>query len=124
MGSAHSAACHSAHSVERDALQDASPVNDLQIDAAVVEREILRYTPAGIPILAVLLQHQSSVTEAGLARQVEMSLPAVVAGSLTDAVQRLALGEVVKMRGFLAPKRRNTRTLVFHITELQDIGKD
>ena len=99
-------------------------MNHLQIDAAVVEREILRYTPAGIPILAVLLQHQSSVTEAGLARQVEMSLPAVVAGTLTDAVQRLALGEIVRMHGFLAPKRRNTRTLVFHITELQDIGKD
>ncbi len=99
-------------------------MNRLQLDAAVVEREILRYTPAGIPILSVLLQHQSSVTEAGRARQVEMTMPAMVAGTLTDAVQRLELGVVVRFEGFLALKRQNARTLVFHITELQDIGKD
>jgi len=99
-------------------------MNRLQLDAAVVEREIVRYTPAGIPMLGVVLQHQSSVTEAGLTRQVEMTLSALVAGALTDAVQGLALGQVVRLSGFLAPKHRNARTLVFHITELQDIGKD
>jgi primosomal replication protein N len=99
-------------------------VNRLLLDAAVVEREILRYTPAGIPMLGVLLQHRSDVTEAGMTRQVDMTVPGLVAGSLTDAVQRLELGRVVRLGGFLALKRRNARTLVFHITELQDIGKD
>jgi primosomal replication protein N len=99
-------------------------VNQLQLDAAVVEREILRYTPAGIPMLEVLLQHRSEVIEAGLTRQIDMTVPALVAGTLSGSVQRLELGRFVRMTGFLAPKRRNARTLVFHITELQDIGKD
>lgn len=99
-------------------------MNRLELDAAVVEREIVRYTPAGIPMLGVVLQHASRVTEAGVARQVEMTLPGVAAGTLTDALQRLELGKTVRFGGFLALRRRNARTLVFHITELQDIGKD
>jgi primosomal replication protein N len=99
-------------------------MNRLELVATVMEREMVRYTPAGIPMLGVLLQHQSSVTEAGRARQVQMTLPALVAGGLVDAVQRLDLGSPIRFSGFLAPKRQNARTLVFHITELQDIGKD
>jgi len=34
------------------------------------------------------------------------------------------MGVEARFTGFLAKKSRNARTLVFHITELQDIGKD
>ena len=99
-------------------------VNHLQLEAAVVERESIRYTPAGIPIVSCMLQHRSEVVEAGVRRQVEMTLQALAAGELAGALERCELGAVARFAGFLALRSRNSRTLVFHITELQNIGKD
>jgi len=106
--------------------QDASPyaANRLQLVASLIEREALRYTPAGVPILGMTLQHRSEVVEAGVRRQVEMTLTAIAAGTLSGQLERRELGYVARFAGFLAPLRRNTRTLIFHITELQDIEKD
>jgi primosomal replication protein N len=99
-------------------------VNRLQIDAALIERDAMRYTPAGVPILGCVLQHGAAVVEAGVARQVKLTLPAMAAGELSGRLESCELGFVARFTGFLAPRHRNARTLVFHITELQDIGKD
>jgi len=99
-------------------------MNRLQLTASVVEREPVRYTPAGIPIASVTLQHRAEVVEAGIARQVELTMQAVAAGEASGRLERVEMGVETLFTGFLAKKNRNARTLVFHITELQDIGKD
>jgi primosomal replication protein N len=100
------------------------PRNHLQLEAAVVERESVRYTPAGVPIVSCTLHHRAEVVEAGVSRQVEMTLQALVAGELAGALERCELGVNAHFAGFLALRSRNARTLVFHITEIQHIGKD
>jgi primosomal replication protein N len=99
-------------------------VNRLQLTASVVEREPVRYTPAGVPIASCTLHHRTEVVEAGIARQIELTLPAVAAGAASGKLEGLAMGVETLFTGFMAKKSRNARTLVFHITELQDIGKD
>ena len=99
-------------------------MNRLQLTASVVEREPVRYTPAGVPIASCTLQHRTEVVEAGIARQVELTMPAVAAGEVSGRLERCAMCVETLFTGFLAKKNRNARTLVFHITELQDIGKD
>jgi primosomal replication protein N len=99
-------------------------VNRLQLTASVIEREPLRYTPAGVPIASCTLQHRAEVVEAGIARQVELTMPAVAAGAASGQLESCEMGVEALFTGFLAKKSRNARTLVFHITELQDIGKD
>jgi primosomal replication protein N len=99
-------------------------VNRLQLTASVVEREPVRYTPAGIPIASVTLQHAAEVVEAGIARRIELTMQAVAAGEASGRLERVEMGVETLFTGFLAKKSRNARTLVFHITELQDIGKD
>jgi primosomal replication protein N len=99
-------------------------VNRLQLTASVVEREPVRYTPAGIPIASCTLQHRAEVVEAGIARQIELTLQAVAAGEASGRLESCPMGVEARFTGFLAKKSRNARTLVFHITELQDIGKD
>jgi primosomal replication protein N len=96
-------------------------MNKLHLDGSVCERNILRFTPAGVPVLDIELHCLSQVIEAGVARRVEFTIPARAAGALTDAVQRLALGHLMRFEGFLAPLKRQSRTLIFHITDLQDI---
>lgn len=99
-------------------------MNRLQLTATVIEREALRYTPAGVPIASCTLQHHGEVVEAGVVRQVELTMPALAAGAASGKLESCELGVQALFTGFLAKKSRNARTLVFHITELQDIGKD
>ncbi|KKB62629.1 hypothetical protein WM40_16150 [Robbsia andropogonis] len=96
-------------------------MNRLQLDGTVLERGTLRYTPAGVPVLDLKLHCVSEVEEAGFSRRVEVVVPARVAGGLTDALQRLALDRSMRFAGFLAPLKQQSRTLIFHITDLQDI---
>ncbi|MGI4814040.1 MAG: primosomal replication protein N [Janthinobacterium lividum] len=99
-------------------------VNRLQLEASIAERDAIRYTPAGVPIVSLVLHHRGEVSEAGVVRIVEMTLPAVAAGLSSGAVERLAFGQLARFIGFMAPKSRNARTLVFHITELNELDKD
>ncbi|PMS30826.1 restart primosome assembly protein PriB [Trinickia symbiotica] len=99
-------------------------MNRLQLTASVIEREPLRYTPAGVPIASCTLQHRTEVVEAGIARLVELTMPALAAGAASGKLESCEMGVETLFTGFLAKKSRNARTLVFHITELQDIGKD
>ncbi|WP_206952354.1 primosomal replication protein N [Trinickia acidisoli] len=99
-------------------------MNRLQLTASVIEREPLRYTPAGVPIASCTLRHRGEVVEAGIARQIELTMPALAAGVASGRLETCEMGVETLFTGFLAKKSRNARTLVFHITELQDIGKD
>jgi primosomal replication protein N len=93
-------------------------VNRLILAAEVVERGPMRYTPAGLPALDLVLKHQSEVTEDGQPRQVAMQLKAVAIGAITRAAAALALGTPAQFAGFLAASR-NGKGLVFHVTELE-----
>jgi primosomal replication protein N len=82
----------------------------------LVEREALRYTPAGVPIVGMKLAHQSSQREAGAERQVEFEMAAIAADAVALRMSRVPLGATLRIDGFLATRRRNTRSLVLHVT--------
>jgi primosomal replication protein N len=71
----------------------------------------LRYTPAGLPALDVMLKHASEVSEDGTPRQV------AIGQGIARQVAALSLGTPASFAGFLA-SGRNGRGLVFHITSL------
>jgi primosomal replication protein N len=93
-------------------------MNRLVLDAEVVERGAMRYTPAGLPALDLVLKHQSQVTEDGQPRQVALQLKAVAIGAITRPAVALVLGTPANFAGFLAPTR-NGKGLVFHVTEIE-----
>jgi primosomal replication protein N len=92
-------------------------VNQLQIVAVISEREILRYTPAGVPIVAANLLHQSEQMEAGVARKIDFEMLAVAAGEISGRFSQAELGAAYQFTGFLAKKNRNSKSLVFHIID-------
>jgi primosomal replication protein N len=96
-------------------------LNQLQLTASIAEREILRYTPAGIPIVTATLLHSSQQEEAGISRQVEFEIAALAAGEISGRFAKAELGEVHLFTGFLMRKTRNSRTQVFHITDIAKI---
>ena len=92
-------------------------MNELSLVASILERDILRYTPAGIPIVSATLQHGSQQTEAGIARQVEFEIPALAAGEISGRFAHAELGAAHRFTGFLARKSRHSKALVFHIID-------
>ena len=96
-------------------------MNQLQIVANIAEREILRYTPAGIPIVSAKLLHTSQQVEAGVERLVEFEMTAIAAGEISGRFNQAELGATYRFTGFLARKNRNSKSLVFHISDFDAI---
>ena len=90
--------------------------NRLILTASVVERDALRYTPAGIPALNLKLEHISSMVEAGQVREVRAAVKAVALGSNAERLIRQDVGSAYRFTGFLATPRSG-KQLVFHIQE-------
>ena len=87
------------------------------IAAEVVQVEPLRYTPAGIPLLSVVLHHASEQIEAGMKRKVECEVNAVILGDL--ALKGLKIGAQIIAQGFLARRSLKSTQLVMHINEIK-----
>ena len=97
--------------------------NCLILTASIVERDAMRYTPAGIPALNLKLAHASCVREAGHDRQVKAEMKALALGSNAERLASQAIGSSWQFTGFVATPR-NGKHVVFHIQEfLQDLSK-
>ena len=93
-------------------------MNRLVLTAMLTQRGVVRYTPAGLPALELVLRQESEVSEDGQPRKVSMDIKAVAIGQgITRQVGALTLGAAGSYAGFLA-SGRNGRGLVFHVTAL------
>jgi primosomal replication protein N len=93
-------------------------VNRTELIACIAEQAALRYTPAGLPALDVILEHSSEVLEAGQTRKVQLKLRALAFGSQAEALVKQAVGSVWTFKGFLATPRQG-KSVVLHIQEFQ-----
>jgi primosomal replication protein N len=93
-------------------------MNRLVLSASLSQRGVVRYTPAGLPALDLVLAHTSEVSEDGQPRKVTIDVKAVAVGEhITRQVGALALGSGGSFAGFLA-SGRNGRGLIFHVTSV------
>lgn len=94
-------------------------MNQLRLIATIAERDVLRYTPAGIPIVSAKLQHSSEQVEADIPRLVEFEVAALAAGEISGRFNQAELGVLFQFTGFLARKSRNSKSLVFHVMDFE-----
>ncbi|MEO8124283.1 MAG: primosomal replication protein N [Burkholderiales bacterium] len=92
-------------------------MNRLVLQAQLLERGAVRYTPAGLPALDMSLKHESQLTEAGHPRKVSVEIRAVAIGEITQPLARLEIGAEKGFAGFISAQR-NGRGVVFHVTEM------
>jgi primosomal replication protein N len=64
------------------------------------------------------LEHESTVEEAGQARQVKAAIKAVAFGTLAERLCRQAIGSAWGFTGFLATPR-NGKHVVLHVLDFQ-----
>ncbi len=93
-------------------------MNRTELTACIAEQAALRFTPAGLPALDVILEHASEVQEAGQNRKVQLKIRALAIGSIAERLVKQAVGSVWTFKGFLATPRQG-KSVVLHIQEFQ-----
>lgn len=96
-------------------------MNCFTLVARVIERDVLRYTPSGIPIVSVKLVHNSNQIEAGANRVVEFEMMALGIGEISKQLNYIDFNAPFQFSGFLARKSRHSKALVFHIDHIEHI---
>jgi primosomal replication protein N len=87
----------------------------------------MRYTPAGVPVLGLQLQHESEQVEGGSSRIVKLIVSAkalgTVASQLEAALKQNGLGQAIQFNGFLATRQVRqgllSKSVVMHINAFQ-----
>lgn len=69
--------------------------------------------------MSAKLLHSSQQIEAGVERVIEFEISAIAAGEISGRFNLAELGKTFKFTGFLARKNRNSKSLVFHITDFE-----
>jgi primosomal replication protein N len=87
-------------------VRDADADNRLTIVAVVAERSEIRYTPAGVPVVELALDHRSTQDEAGHPRRVECRLRAKALGETARALTAVPVGTTLRCGGFIARRHR------------------
>lgn len=90
-------------------------MNQVYLQARVIDIQNIRHTPAGLPVLDLVLEHSADVIEAAHQRRVEFTIIARALGPQATQLQAIALGTELRVEGFLAPTRKNSTKLVLHI---------
>ena len=93
-------------------------MNLTRLTASITERSALRFTPAGLPALDLVIEHVSTVLEAGGERQARLVLKALAIGAIAEQIAAVALGHSFEFRGFLSSPRQG-RSVLFHIQDFQ-----
>ncbi len=93
--------------------------NAFELTATLIERDVMRYTPAGLPLVDCILHHVSQRSEAGVLRQVEVDAPAVAFESVAQRLAACRLDTTYRFRGFVANRSRKSKRTVFHITDFE-----
>ena len=112
-----------------DETRAATPLNRLVLTAAIAQRNLMRYSPAGVPVLDCVLTHTSQALEAGAMRQVSANIKAVALGAVAQQLDQQTLGQTAVFEGFIASpaSRRSTvagnlsSSVVLHIQSFSSV---
>jgi primosomal replication protein N len=88
--------------------------NQCVLIACIVEAEPIRYTPAGVTVLNLKIEHESVQTESGKPRTVKLAMNAVAFGTLADQLVNQPIGSHWKFSGYLTNSRQG-KTVILNI---------
>lgn len=91
--------------------------NQVVIDGRLLKRATLRHTPAGIPVIDLVIDHRSMQTEAGGQREARCEVEAVAIGELAVRLSTQKLNQPLQIKGFLTRHSIKDRRLVLHVTD-------
>ncbi|MDC1311787.1 primosomal replication protein N [Burkholderiales bacterium] len=89
--------------------------NSIKLFATISVREVLRYSPSGIPILKFSVEHSSEQTEEKSQRRVMLNLDCVAFGEKAVELDRFIVGQQLSLFGFLMNKGARSKWPIFNV---------
>ncbi len=96
-------------------------MNQVRLHAQLVGREVLRFSPAGVPVLQAQWRHSGAVTEATLPRVLDFEFDAIALGAAAEQLNAAALGGQYVLDGFIAPRSKRSTRLRIHINRIETV---
>ncbi|EGV38069.1 primosomal replication protein N [Neisseria weaveri] len=93
--------------------------NFVRLTAKIAECGELRFTPAGIPVLNLLLKHESWQIENGQQCLVKFDIPARLIGNQAELWQ-YRINDMVEVEGFLTQKSLKYTKTVLRIQNIKE----
>ncbi len=93
--------------------------NRTELAGRLQERGILRYTPAGIPVIEFRVAHVSEQSEAATSRRVECELVCLALGPTALLLRCASPGTEFIVSGFLAARSLKQKMPVLHVTAIE-----
>ncbi len=84
-----------------------------------MELQPLRRSPAGVPVVSCSLQHQSQQEEAGVMRDISVTLQSLAIGELANVLAAASPGMKIRVTGFLAAKSLRSSMPVLHLSTME-----
>ncbi len=94
-------------------------INSFTLHATLIERDALRQTPAGVPVLRGCLEHRSQQIENGTPREVRLETDFVLLGNQAGLLAATPLGTALTIQGFMAARSAKSRQVVMHINSIE-----
>lgn len=85
----------------------------------MIQADVLRHTPAGVPSISLTLRHQSQQEEAGKQAAVQFETIALAYGVVAMEIAAIEPGQHVSIKGFINRKNRFSEMPVMHITDFK-----
>lgn len=95
-------------------------MNEVCLSGVLIQSSALRYTPAGVAVMTIDIDHTSTVMQAGSNRAIAFTLEATALDDAALAVSQLQLGQHYTFKGFWAPAHYRTKRLGFNILQVLD----
>ncbi|MBI2318914.1 MAG: primosomal replication protein N [Betaproteobacteria bacterium] len=93
--------------------------NLIVLSGRIVEADVPRRTPAGIPILKFRLAHESTQDELGTPRKVSCEIAAVAFDREARLVSAAPLGSAMTVTGFIDRKGHSSRQVILHAVHIE-----
>jgi primosomal replication protein N len=93
--------------------------NQVVIEGSIADPQPLRYTPAGIPVCAFHLKHESMQIEAGHERRVNVEMSVVAMGEAAKKIAALAPGSRLAVKGFLSRRSQKSDYPLLHMNQFK-----
>ena len=99
--------------------KDGAGENRVVLRGRLIELDIMRHTPGGVPILKFRIGHESSQIEGGASRKVSCEVTGVAFDREAKLLASAHLGSPLAISGFLDRKGRSRHQLVLHATHIE-----
>ncbi|ADU91037.1 primosomal replication protein N [Taylorella equigenitalis] len=96
-------------------------MNIVRLDGVIIEVADIRFSPAKIPILDLILEHDSEVKTFSLSRKLNFKILAQAVDTIAEDLSKLDVGTKLEVVGFLSETRKNSSKLKLQIQSFKKI---